>query len=190
MLFTAVVGSVMVMQCYTTFRHPPILSYSDSTEAAVAKQIDFMEDCSSCHEQNNPIDNSHWLIYDNTRLQDNYNWQYYYAIPWWVDAYYYEDGKGQQNQPLPATQRRDFNRRQPSATSAIPAGGAPGTSLARPATGASSNETSQPEPPPPKRNARREIGTGTNAGSQPTVTPAPERKKREDQQSSSKKEKE
>ncbi|MDZ7401175.1 MAG: hypothetical protein ONB37_13525 [candidate division KSB1 bacterium] len=190
MFITAAVACLLVMQCYTTFRHPPVVSQSDSTDVAIAKQIDFLDDCSSCHEQHNPIDNSHWQLYDSPRLQESYNWQYFYAIPWWVDAYYYEDGKTQQNSPLPATQRRDFDRRDPAGTSAIPAGGAPGTSLARPATGSGSNETSQPEPPPAKRNERREIRSGDTSGSQPPVTPAPERKKRQDQQSGSKKEKE
>ncbi len=190
-LMTAVVASLVGMQCYTTFRHPLVFSSSDSTDVAIAKQVDFLYDCSSCHERNNPIDNSHWQLYDSQRLQDNYNWQYYYVIPWWVDAYYYEDGKGQQSQPLPATQRRDFDRREPGASQAVPAGGTPGTSLARPAAGTSSSETPPPEPAPPRRNERREIGSREDPNAGQPANPAPERKKREENKpSGTKKEKE
>jgi hypothetical protein len=180
---------LIFFQCYTTFKHPPISSNADSTEAYHSKEINFLEDCSSCHEQNNPINDSHLQVYDDPLYQDNYNWQYYYVIPWWIDAYYYEDNMAQQKDILPAPQRRDFDRRETPTSSATPSSGTPGASLAKPSTNtSSSSEPSSSETPPQKRNERREIAAKEKSQSQQPTNTGPERRKREDDKTKKEKE--
>ncbi len=175
--------------CYTTFKHPQVFTGSDSTDVYHSQEINFAEDCSSCHEQNNPINDSHLQLYDNKNYQDDYNWQYYYVIPWWVDEYYYEEQLTPKKDVLPAPQRRDFDRRDIPASSATPASGTSGTTLAKPSADNSSssnapNSTTQPK----KRNERREIVGKEKSESQKQTTAGPERKKREDTQTKKEKE--
>jgi len=182
-LIFSIVGLLMCLifvQCYTTFKHPQVYLNSDSTDDYHTKEISFLEDCSSCHEQNSPINDSHLQVYGNPLYQDNYNWQYYYVIPWWIDAYYYENQLTQQKDVLPAPQRRDFDRRDTSPSSATPSSGTPGASISKPAISPSSSDTSASGEQPQQRNERREIVDKEKSESQQSTTAGPERKKRED----------
>jgi hypothetical protein len=173
--------------CYTTFKHPQIYSYSDSTDIYHSEEITFLNDCSSCHEQDDPVQDVHLQLYDYPGYHDNYNWQYYFAMPWWVDPYYYGEQPGELSNQLPAPQRRDFERRDvpPSPATSMPGGS--GATLSKPSSSdAASSETSPPKPQ--QRNERREAITDKKSESQKTTIPSPTRKEKE-QQESKKKEK-
>lgn len=172
---------VIFVQCYTTFKHPEIFSHSDSTEVYHSKEINFLEDCSSCHVQDDPVNDSHLQVYDNPLYQDNYNWQYYYVMPWWIDDYYYQDHLASQKDVLPAPQRRDFDRREMPASSATPATVTSGATLSKPANSEPSPAPSSSESQPQKRNERREVVPREKSDSKQSTTTAPDRKKREDQ---------
>lgn len=167
------------MGCYTTFNHPKLDSYADSTGTYHYEGITFLDDCSSCHEQNTQINDAHLQVYDYPVYEENYNWQYYFVIPWWYDQYYYEDERqADANDRLPAPQRRDFDRREipPSPATALP--GASGSSLAKPST-SESTPAESPQPEPKKRHERRQVTTGESSKSEKATTASPTRKERE-----------
>ncbi len=175
-------------QCYTAFKHPEIYSYSDSTQVYHSKEINFLEDCSSCHVQDDPVNDSHLQVYDHPLYQDNYNWQYYYVIPWWVDNYYYQDHLAKQKDILPAPQRRDFDRREMPASSASPSTVTSGATLSKPNSNETTPASSSSETQPQKRNERREVVPRDKKDSKQSTPTAPERKKREDQKTKKEKE--
>lgn len=175
--------------CYTTFKHPEIYSNSDSTETYHSKDINFAEDCSSCHVQDDPINDSHLQVYDYPLYQDNYKWDYYYVIPWWVDNYYYQDHHlAKQKDILPAPERRDFDRREIPASAATPSAATSGATLSKPNSNETTPASSSSEPQPQKRNERREIVPRDKTDSKQATPTAPERKKREDQKTKKEKE--
>ena len=179
-----------ILQCYTTFKHPEIYSTSDSTGVYHSQQISFIEDCSSCHEQNNPVNDAHLQVYDYPLYQENYNWQYYYVMPWWVDEYYYEDQRVESGATLPSTQRRDFDRRGMPATSATPSPSGSGATLSKPAaTGESSTTAPSLQSKEQKRNKRREVVRRDGSKSKESTTKAPTRNKKETKKEKSKKKK-
>ncbi len=167
------------VRCYTTFKHPEIYSTSDSTNVYYHEEITFIEDCSSCHEQNDPINDTHLQVYDYPLYQENYNWQYYYVIPWWIDEYYYQEQPVSSEEKLPAPQRRDFDRRgmSPSVTTESP--NPPGISLSKPATTDSTPGASPPPSKSPKRPKRREVIVKENPGSQTSTTTTTSQEKKE-----------
>jgi len=167
-----------IFQCYTTFKHPEISSDADSTSVYHSQQISFVEDCSSCHVQNDPINDAHLQVYDYPLYQENYSWQYYYVIPWWVDEYYYEDHQAESGATLPPTQRRDFDRRGIPATPATPSPAASGATLSKPAATGESSTAPSPQPTQQKRNERRGEVNRDESKSQGTTT-APTRSKKE-----------
>ena len=180
-LFSILVVSLLfaTMQCYTTFKHPQISSYSDSTDVYHSEEISFIDDCYACHEQDDPVDDSHLQIYDYPVYEDNYSWQYYYAIPWWVDDYYYETRTPNAQKPiLPAPQRRNYDRRAIPPSTATTSSGVSGGSLSKPASDNSTTSTPS-QSAPPKRNERRQI-TSKNSNSNESTQSGPAREKRED----------
>jgi len=179
------------VQCYTTFKHPEIYSASDSTGVYHSQEISFIEDCSSCHEQNNPINDAHLQVYDYPLYEDNYNWQYYYVMPWWVDEYYYGDQQTESKDILQPTQRRDFDRRDLPATSATSSPGVSGATLSKPSATSDSSTPASSEPKDKKRQERREVVNSDGSKSQESTTTTPARTKKEEQETKqvSKKEK-
>lgn len=182
-IFIIIIGG----SCYTTFKHPKIYSTADSTYVYQHDEITFIEDCSSCHDQNDPITDTHLQVYDYPLYQDNYNWQYYYVIPWWVDEYYYQEQSISSPDNLPAPQRRDFDRREmsPSVTteSSIP----PGVSLSKPTTTDTTPEQTPPATQSPKRQKRREVIVKENPGSQKSTTTTSTQEKKEKKEAKKKK---
>ena len=172
---------VLFASCYTTFNHPPIYTYDDSTGVYTAETVTFMDDCASCHEQDLAVSVPDNHLYSDPIYYDDYSWQYYYAIPWWVDDYYYME-KAPENieNQLPATQRRDHDRREtPSSPAAAAPGGTPPTSsLAKPST---EDHAPVVDPPkPPERHERRQVVTPDNTRIErqapPPETPPAEKK--------------
>lgn len=179
-----------IFQCYTTFKHPAVHTYSDSTDVYHSQQISFIEDCSSCHIPNNPINDAHLQVYDNPLYEENYNWQYYYVIPWWVDEYYYENHRAGSGETLPATQRRDFDRRELPATSATSSSGVSGATLSKPTTTGESSTATSPQPEQQKRSERREAVNRADSKSQEATTPIPTRTKKETEETKKEKKQE
>jgi hypothetical protein len=179
-----------IFQCYTTFKHPEIYSYADSTDVYHSQEISFIEDCSSCHEQNDPINDAHLQVYDYPLYQENYNWQYYYVIPWWVDEYYYEGQRQESGATLPPTQRRDFDRRGMPATPATPSPGVSGATLSKPAATSESSSQTTPQQNTQKRNERRQVVNKDGTKSQESTTTAPTRNKKETKETKKKKKQE
>lgn len=169
----------VTMQCYTTFKHPKIYSDSDSTGVYLSDEVTFIDDCSACHEQNNFLIDSHLQVYDYPIYEENYSWQYYYAIPWWVDEYYYEARtQNEQNASLPAPPRRDFDRRKIPPSPATSLSGVSGGSLSKPSSEKSTAPTSS-QPTPTKRNERRQVST-KDSNSKDSTGAGPARVKREE----------
>ncbi len=168
-----------IFQCYTTFKHPEIYSYADSTNVYHSQEISFIEDCSHCHEQNNPLNDAHLQVYDYPFYEDNYNWQYYYVMPWWVDDFYYEGQGVESGATLPPTQRRDFDRRGLPASAANPSAGASVTTLSKPAATSESSSQTAPQQQTQKRNERRQVVNRDDSKSQKSATTAPTRNKKE-----------
>ncbi len=165
--------------CYTTFKHPEIYSASDSTGVYHSQEISFIEDCSSCHEQNNPINDTHLQVYDYPLYEDNYNWQYYYVMPWWVDEYYHGSQRAESKDILQPTQRRDFDRRGMPATSATASPGVSGATLSKPTATGDSSPQASPQPKQQKRQERRPVVNKDGSKSQESTTTTPTRTKRE-----------
>ena len=155
---------LLLAGCYTTFNHPPIYSYGDSTDVYLADEVTFLDDCSSCHERDLAIEDTHHQLYDAPAYTDDYSWQYYYVTPWWIDEYYYlEEAQDNADSQLPATQRRGFDRREvpTSPSAAAPGSATPTSSLAKPAT---EEQAPAVAPPPlPQRNERRQVVTPDNS---------------------------
>jgi len=180
---------LITIRCYTTFKHPQVYSTSDSTDVYYSEEITFLNDCSSCHEQNNPVNDPHLQVYDYPLYEENYSWQYYYIIPWWIDEYYYEeDQEVKPEDKLPAPQRRNFDRRGISPSPATTSPNASGASLSKPSTNEASTETS-PQPEPKKRQERRQVVNKESQKSQKSITPIPTRKKKQKDKKETKKEK-
>jgi len=174
-VFVSLAFFVMV-QCYTTIRHPKTYSYSDSTETYNHQEITCLDNCSSCHESNVSINNPYHTLHEDPANQYDYTWQYFYALPWWTDPNYYENSQGQVENKLPATGKRDFDRREVSPSPSIAAPGTATPSLSKPATeGPAPVET----PPPPKRNERREVGTKESSKVERPAPPVPQEKKQD-----------
>lgn len=167
------------MQCYTTFKHPKIYSDTDSTGVYHSEEVSFMDDCSACHEQNDPLIDPHLQIYDYPVYEQNYSWQYYYAIPWWVDEYYYEErDQSETNASLPAPARRGFDRRKIPPSSASPTSGVSGGSLSKPSSeNSKASESAQPKPN--KRSERRQVKS-KDSNSKNSTQAGPDRVKREE----------
>lgn len=170
---------IFSVSCYTTFKHPQVYTYSDSTNVYNFQQISFIEDCSSCHEQNNPINDAHLQVYDYPSYEENYNWQYYYVIPWWVEESYYEGQRAESKESLPATQRRDFDRREQSPSSATASPGVSGATLSKPTTTGESTPPASPQPDEKKRHERRDAINQEGSKSQESNKAEPTRNKRE-----------
>ena len=170
------------VQCYTTFKHPEIYSTSDDTSVHHSQEISFIEDCSSCHEQDNPINDAHLQVYDYLQYEDNYNWQYYYVTPWWVDDYYYGDERAESKNRLLPTQRRDFDRRGLPATSATTSPGASGATLSKPTATSDSSPPASSQPTEKKRQARRTAVNKDGTKTQGSTTSTPTRTKKEEKE--------
>lgn len=168
-----------LMNCYTTFRHPRVHSSSDSSEVNHSAEITFQDDCSSCHEPNQTINDPYAPVYENPIYEQKDNWGYYYAIPWWSDQYYYENRQAKMNDNLPPTQKRDFDRREGTPSPAIATPGVSTPTLSKPAA----KETTEPAPAssqqPIKRHERRLEATGDRSKSDQTKSPSPTRQERE-----------
>jgi hypothetical protein len=167
------------VQCYTTFKHPEIYSASDSTGVYHSQDISFIEDCSSCHEQSNPLNDAHLQVYDYPLYEENYNWQYYYVMPWWVDEYYYGSQRAESKDILQPTQRRDFDRRGMPATSATSSPGVSGATLSKPTATSDSSTQVSPQPKEQKRQERREVVNKDGSKSQESTPTTPTRTKKE-----------
>jgi len=183
-LVSGIVFMFLTIQCYTTFQHPPVETASaDSTDGYRSETISFVDNCSSCHVQNDPLTDSHLQLYDAPQYDDNYSWQYYYVLPWWMDDdYYYQDQLTNTNQDnhLPAPLPRSFERRSIPASPATASPGISGGALAKPSSNNSSSsgsETTQAKPT--KRHARRQAIKQPKSTSQ---QPTPTRKKRAQKQ--------
>lgn len=174
-----------LVQCYTTFKHPQIYSYSDSTDVYLTEEVTYMDDCSSCHDQNSPVNDPHYHLYQSRIYEENYNWQYYYVNPWWIDEHYNEELEKELNEKLPATQQRNFDRRDiPPSPATVTPNSATSPSLSKPST----SEPAPPESPQPKkRHERRKAITKESSKSEKSATSTPTRKKRD--QKETKKEK-
>lgn len=170
------------VQCYTTFKHPEIYSASDSTGVYHSQEISFIEDCSSCHEQSNPLKDAHLQVYNYPQYEENYNWQYYYVMPWWVDEYYYGSQPAESKELLQPTQRRDFDRRGLPATSATASPGVSGATLSKPTSTSESSPAATTQPEEKKRQERREVVNKDGSKSQQSTTTTPTRTKKEEKE--------
>lgn len=168
----------LLAQCYTTLRHPILYSVADSLAAPQPQEVTFMDDCSSCHNQTHPLIHSPVAFRGEPMTDHDYSWQYFYTMPWWLDSYYYEDSPADLENPLPPTERRNFDRREVPSSSAVesPAGGTP--ALSKPASDVPS--PAAPPPPPPQRHERRQISTGESNKVERPATPPIQEKKQSD----------
>lgn len=163
---------MLFSQCYTTFQHPTVYVPVDST-TYYEQEVTFADDCSQCHsDEKSKIENQN-DIYAEPLYQQNYMWNYYFVTPWWYDPYYYSGTTPAtaEDDNLPPTQRRDFDRRN---TSPMPSYGAPAPSsptLSKPRSGSSRRSASAPQQ---KRNERRQSVSPPTKKSHPS-TPAPQR---------------
>jgi hypothetical protein len=102
--------------CYTVLRHPAVnetITTETETQMTTAHENPNMQDdCSKCHNANTYFSHSYTNnYYEIPEEQDTYpNWEYYYDSPWWNDYQFPTTtiSKEKDSQPLPPTQKRDF----------------------------------------------------------------------------------
>jgi len=145
--------------------------------------VDYRDDCSSCHKAN-PYHQAAFgpEFYHNADL---YAWQWYYEVPWWLDASFDEAGESTSARESEA---RDFSRRHvapPEASYGPPALGAQ-SGMAPPVSKASAEsgqtETVAPAPDPRRDFSRREVDQASERQRQPnsTAQPTQQSKKKEE----------
>jgi len=165
--------SCFSIQCYTTLRHPSVVLQQEGSEGYHSSEITFMDDCSACHEQSSAITEPYSEIYYDSVYDQDYEWQYFFDLPWWIDEYYYESYPADLGSPVRPPERRPFEKGEIGTT---PMHVTPSTS--RPAlskTPSSDSNSSQPT----QRHGRREAMTNKNKESAKSTTPAPTREKKD-----------
>jgi len=182
-LFLIIYGFISLFSsCYTTFKHPAVYAEMEDSTGYFhnEKEIALIEDCSSCHEQESPYVQYDNDTYNDPVYEDNYNWNYYFVTPWWLDeSYYYDEPRVKTNQnQLEPTRRRTTDRRD---SAPMPRYGTPRTdrpALAKP--GSKSGTSSAPPQQPHKRNERRQTVTRDKVKTDKPSTSPPKRTSRED----------
>ena len=150
------------INCYTAFNHPDIYSESDADSTNTyynSDEIVFTDNCQRCHEQEMILTENYDEIYES--VIDDYDWQYYFLTPWWVDDYYYRSVQAQTGKSeLPPTQKRDFGRGHLNSPPRIVT-----PTISRPTLAKPSNSESSTTSGPTKRPARRETVTNQSSTS-------------------------
>ncbi len=76
----------LVSGCYTVIKHPVLrASYEEGSEVRVT----YGDDCWSCHSSRSE---SFWVEEVPPAAAGYYAWEYFYGSPWWLDAYYFDQG--------------------------------------------------------------------------------------------------
>jgi len=164
------------LQCYTTFNHPKVFVDADSTGYFHGEDVSLIDDCSSCHQQEEPYAMRESDIYDDQIYQDHYNWNYYYVTPWWFDEdYYYNSQPIRNTDSLEPTRRRDFGRRDPL-NDIRPGTGSPNSS--RPSLSKPQTDDTSPSTNPTARSERRSSVSDKNK-TKKSSAPKPKRVSRE-----------
>jgi len=162
------------VQCYTTLRHPEVTAPRENSEFVHNGEVTFMDDCSSCHDQSATVAEPYQELYYSTDYEQDYNWEYYFVLPWWIDEYYYyESLPAAGNDPVHPPERRGFERGE--------IGGTPSYStpnMSQPALSKTPTTESNPSEPA-KRHERRDSATDQNKESTKSTTPEPVREKKE-----------
>lgn len=165
--------SSFLTRCYTTLRHPEVVLDAEDMEGYQHSEISFIDDCSACHEQHSSVTESYGNIYYEPAYDLNYDWQYFFETPWWIDEYYYQPQPAEMASPIRPPAKRPFEKGQIGST---PMHVTPSTS--RPAlskTESSDDNLSKQT----KRHVRREIVTNRNNESTKLTPPAPTRERKE-----------
>ncbi len=145
--------------CYTALRHPVLRgSLTGESETTV---VSFGDDCWQCHSSRQEV---FWPDESGVPTDGYYDWDFFYAVPWWVDSFYYSQRpSAAEDQRLPEP-RRFRTRNQPVMT------GAPAVSVPPSGPSIVARKRSEPgaaaeaplAPTDPRRSVGRR-GSGANA---------------------------
>ncbi len=127
-ILVATILLITLNGCYTVIMHPSLSEEYMAEQEYYDSHVTHMDDCSSCHQQKHTKFHSDYTdYYSFPDDQYNYDWEFYYDTPWWMDSYYVSKRNDRPVNPLPPTQRRDIGRRGvvtgPTAVGSSPVGG-------------------------------------------------------------------
>ncbi len=118
---------IFLTGCYTVIQHPTV---ADEENPQYHRQIDFAQDCASCHSGEGMAlrDSQQPYLPRLNYIYGNDRWSTFYESPWWYRGMFYSSSTqgvstGEENGPLPTTSAR---RRFPG----INAGAAAGSTTA------------------------------------------------------------
>ena len=100
---TVVIG-ILTVGCYTVILHPR-LEVTDEYGGLSSAHVDHVDDCSQCHQGYA----GYSLPAGLGSAAELESWRFYYAHPWWKDAYLYGSSVVGSSDDMP--QARDMGRR-------------------------------------------------------------------------------
>ena len=124
------ISCLLIVGCYTIIKHPDLADVVIEENEYMDNNVNHYDNCIQCHTADNRLqlplfENYHSFVWDDYY----YEWNYFYAKPWWYDDIYdVSPDNGQEI--LPPTHIRGFNNpdnsNPASSVSTSPSG--PGTS--------------------------------------------------------------
>jgi hypothetical protein len=119
-----------IIGCYTVITHPKISDDVVSEDQYSNESITYYDECSQCHhnlDRIRPFEENYHTVLNND--YNNYDWRYYYTLPWWEEDRYYSLVNVDQNgNTLPPTHKRTVGRKNTSVpTASAPAPSRPGS---------------------------------------------------------------
>ncbi len=112
-MITLLFISMYVFGCYTVITHPQISEDIISENEYMDDNVTHFDECTQCHnnfDRFRPFKENYHTMLSND--YDNYDWQYYYTMPWWEeDRYFSLVNTGQKSRKLPPTQKRSVGQR-------------------------------------------------------------------------------
>lgn len=129
-MFILLLISMYAIGCYTVITHPTISEDVISEQEYQDDTVTYYDECTQCHsnlDRFRPFEENYHTVLNND--YNNYDWRYYYTLPWWEeDRYYSLVNVDQSGQTLAPTQKRSVGRSNSSVpTTSAPAPSRPGS---------------------------------------------------------------
>lgn len=107
---------IYIAGCYTVIQHPTLSESVIEETEFYDENVLYIDDCSRCHDSAQPFRSSYVETYHTMPAYHNfYRWQYFYDMPWWQGINYYSSSPAMDDDEiLPPTQKRNFDRRDDS----------------------------------------------------------------------------
>ena len=183
MLLCVVLFCLLIVGCYTTFKHPHVENTAIEEEEYQEYHVSHMDDCSQCHVDDQIYYQYGYDAYNDVDVNtyNSYNWDYYHDTPWWsAPVYYSSPSPGKSGSAsLPPTQKRDYQRRNTSgsnvSTSSPPP---PSSAVSKSSANSGSSSSQQNTSSSDKRTVqRRDTSTEKSSKTRRDTSTAPKKKK-------------